>query len=44
MVTDEEARRGQEYQYYVIPVHPEMEIDGQRMTGVASQKRTVRIP
>lgn len=42
--TDEEARRGQEYQYYVIPVHPEMEIDGQRMTGVASQKRTVRIP
>ena len=41
---DEEPKRGRSYKYYIIPVHPQMEIDGQLMTGTASQKIEVKIP
>jgi len=42
--TDDGVKSGRTYQYYVIPVHSQMEIDGQLITGAASRKLEVRIP
>lgn len=42
--TDEAVKSGYTYRYYVIPVHPQMEIDGQQLTGAASRKLEVKVP
>ncbi len=36
--TDSTAAAGEEYEYYVIPVHPQLQINGQSVTGAASRK------
>jgi len=42
--TDDAVRSEKTYDYYVIPVHSQMEIDGQLLTGAASRRLTVTIP
>lgn len=41
--TDESIKHNGLYSYYVVPVHPQLVVAGQMMTGEASERATVRI-
>ena len=40
---DDTAQYGHTYQYYVLPVHPEVEVDGQPLTGTESAKKEITL-
>jgi membrane peptidoglycan carboxypeptidase len=41
---DTSARFGSEYSYYILPVHPELTINGSRVTGAKSRVLTIEMP
>lgn len=40
---DDTAHYGHTYQYYVLPVHPEIEVDGQSLTGTESARKEIAL-
>jgi len=42
--TDTDAQAGKTYTYYVIPVHPELKIDGMQVVGPSTRRITMRAP
>jgi membrane peptidoglycan carboxypeptidase len=40
---DDTVQYGHTYQYYVLPVHPEVEVDGQSLTGAPSPSREITL-
>ena len=41
--TDDTALYGHTYQYYVLPVHPEIEVSGQHLAGAPSAVREIAL-
>ncbi len=42
--TDIAARNGESYEYYVLPVHPQLEIAGRQVIGPASRRLKINMP
>ncbi len=40
---DDTVRYGHSYQYFVLPVHPEIEVDGQPLTGAESARMEIAL-
>ena len=42
-LSDNTVQYGHSYQYYVLPVHPEIEVDGQPLTGAQSAMKEISL-